>query len=173
VVNPFTISQGVEVPAGIYEFYSLEGEYQPLRGKPYRIGASVIAGSFYDGWRISCTATPVAYISAHIQFEGTYQLNRIAFPDRDQSFTGHIGRLKLESFLNAKHSFIAFIQYNSANNSVLSNLRYRFNPSEGHDLYIVYDEGLNTEREREIPVLPLMKYRTIMLKYSYTFKVGV
>jgi len=133
----------VEVPAGIYKFYVIEGEYEPLRGNPYRIGARAIAGSFYDGWRVSC------------------------------SFIGHIGRLKIESFLNVKHSLIAFIQYNSASDAFLTNLRYRFNPSEGHDLYIVYDEGLNADREREIPILPLMKNRTIMLKYSYTFKVGL
>jgi hypothetical protein len=161
------------VPAGIYKFYSVEGEYEPLRGNPYRIGARTIAGSFYDGWRVSCSFTPVAYISAHLQLEGTYQLNRIEFPGRDQSFTGHIGRLKIESFLNVKHSLMAFIQYNSASDAIFTNLRYRFNPSEGHDLYIVYDEGLNSDREREIPILPLMKNRTIMLKYSYTFKVGL
>jgi hypothetical protein len=173
VAQSFTISTGVEVPAGIYEFYGIEGDYEPLRGNPYRIGGHAIVGSFYDGWRVSCSLTPVAYVSAHLQLEGTYQLNRIEFPDRNQSFTGHIGRLKIESFLNVKHSLIAFIQYNSASDAVFTNIRYRFNPSEGHDLYIVYDEGLNSDREREIPMLPLMKNRTIMLKYSYTFKVGL
>jgi hypothetical protein len=173
VADTFTISTGVEVPAGIYEFYGIAGEYEPLRGKPYRIGTRVAAGSFYDGWHASWSLTPVAYVSAHLQLEGTYQLNRIEFPDRNQSFTGHIGRLKIESFLNVKHSFLAFIQYNSDSDAIFTNLRYRYNPSEGHDLYIVYDEGLNSDRERETPVLPLMKNRTIMLKYSYTFKVGL
>ncbi|GAH52410.1 unnamed protein product, partial [marine sediment metagenome] len=52
-------------------------------------------------------------------------------------------------------------------------IRYRYNPREGNDFYIVYDEGLNTDREREIPVLPRASNRTIMLKYSYTFNIGL
>ena len=172
VTAPFSISSTADVPAGKYKFYGIEGNYYLRRGNPYRIGISLIAGSFYDGRRISLSIIPVAYFSDHLQIEGTYQLNRVVFPNRDQTFTGHIGRIKIETFLNVRHSLIAFIQYNSANDAIITNFRYRFNPREGHDLYIVYDEGLNTDREREIPVLPFTKNRTIMLKYSYTFNIG-
>jgi hypothetical protein len=51
-------------------------------------------------------------------------------------------------------------------------LTFRYNPREGHDLYIVYDEGLNMDRQREIPVLPPSDVRTILLKYNYTFIMG-
>ena len=65
----------------------------------------------------------------------------------------------------------AFIQYNSANDLILMNIRYRYNPREGNDFYIVYDEGFNTDRRREIPFLPLTRNRTIMIKYSYMFNM--
>jgi hypothetical protein len=101
-----------------------------------------------------------------------YQINRVEFPDRDQQFTGHIGRLKISAFLNSKLSLVSLAQYNSAVNKIITNIRFRYNPREGHDLFIVYDEGLNTYREREIPELPLSSIRTILLKYSYTFIIG-
>jgi hypothetical protein len=173
VTESFSFSDDTDVPAEKYTFYGIEAEYYPLRGSPYRIGTEIEAGSFYDGRRITMTLYPTANISAHLQLEGMYQLNRVEFPDRNQKFTGHIGRLKALAFLNVKHSLIAFIQYNSANNAIITNIRYRYNPREGNDFYIVYDEGLNTNREREIPVLPRTSNRTIMLKYSYTFNIGL
>ncbi len=173
ITESFSFSDDTDVPAAKYIFYGIEAGYYPLRGNPYSIGTYVEAGSFYDGRRITISLTPRANISAHLQLEGMYQLNLVEFPDRNQKFTGHIGRLKALAFLNVKHSLIAFIQYNSANNAIFTNIRYRYNPREGNDFYIVYDEGLNTNREREIPVLPHTKNRTIMFKYSYTFNIGL
>ena len=66
-------------------------------------------------------------------------------------------------------SLTAFVQFNSAQDIVVSNLRLRYNPQEGNDLYLVYDEGFNTDREREIPALPVTKNRTLLVKYTYTF----
>ncbi|MFC2125026.1 DUF5916 domain-containing protein [Bacteroidota bacterium] len=173
VTESFSFSDDVDVPAGEYTYYGIEGIFNLRRGNPFTIGSNITVGTFYDGRRITMTLTPRANVSPHLQLQGTYQLNWIEFPDRNQKFMGHIGRLRASAFLNVKHSLIAFIQYNSANDGVLTNIRYRFNPSEGHDLYIVYDEGLNTDREREIPVLPRSNNRTIMLKYSYTFNIGL
>ncbi|MBT4483317.1 MAG: carbohydrate binding family 9 domain-containing protein [Candidatus Latescibacteria bacterium] len=173
VTELFSFSDDADVPAGKYTFYGIEGEYYPFRGNPYRIGTTFKAGSFYDGRRITMTLNPRANISAHLQLEGMYQLNRVEFPDRNQKFTGHIGRLRTLAFLNVKHSLIAFIQYNSANDKIITNLRYRYNPREGNDFYLVYDENYNTDREREIPVLPVTSNRTVMLKYSYTFNIGL
>jgi len=73
--------------------------------------------------------------------------------------------------LSTKFSAAVFVQYNSAADAVVANIRIRFNPREGNDLYIVYNEGLNTNRYREIPILPLTASRAIMLKYTYTFNV--
>ena len=101
-----------------------------------------------------------------------YQLNALKFPDRNQKFTGQIGQLKISAFLNSKLSLVSLVQYNSANDKIITNIRFRYNPREGHDLYIVYDEGLNTERQREIPTLPQTSIRTILLKYNYTFIIG-
>jgi hypothetical protein len=101
-----------------------------------------------------------------------YEFNAVEFPDRNQKFIGHIGQLKISAYLNSKLSLVSIVQYNSAIDKIITNIRFRYNPREGHDLYIVYDEGLNTYREREIPELPRTSIRTIMLKYSYTFIIG-
>jgi hypothetical protein len=68
-------------------------------------------------------------------------------------------------------SLSAFIQYNTAINKVISNVRFRYNPKEGTDLYIVFNEGRNTLLEREVPHLPLYDQRSIMIKFTYTFEL--
>jgi hypothetical protein len=45
------------------------------------------------------------------------------------------------------------------------------NPREGTDLYLVYNENLNSNRFRELPALPVSACRAILLKYSYAFSL--
>lgn len=56
-------------------------------------------------------------------------------------------------------------------NRVVANVRFRLNPREGNDLYIVYDEGLHTDIHRLTPGLPHSVGRTVLLKYTYTFRL--
>jgi hypothetical protein len=65
------------------------------------------------------------------------------------------------------------VQYNSTTQRVNVNLRARYNFSEGTDLWIVYDEGLATDRlpEPEEPRLPFSMSRSVMLKYTHTFRM--
>ncbi len=52
---------------------------------------------------------------------------------------------------------------------MLTNFRFRYNPREGNDLYIVFNEGRNTYRNIDEPRLPLYNSRSILVKYTYTF----
>jgi hypothetical protein len=51
------------------------------------------------------------------------------------------------------------------------NARLRYNPREGNDIYVVYNDTLNGNRFREAPHLPVSSGRALMLKVSYTFNV--
>jgi hypothetical protein len=53
----------------------------------------------------------------------------------------------------------------------LANVRLRYNPREGNDFYIVYNEGRNTSLDRETPPLPGLDERALLVKYTYTFNV--
>ncbi len=172
VTESFSFSDDVDVPIGKYTFYGIVGSFNSPRGDLYKFSTTINAGSFYDGRRFTINLKPQANLSKHFQLEGMYEFNAVEFPDRTQKFMGHIGRLKISAFLNSKLSLVSLAQYNSAIDKIITNIRFRYNPREGHDLYIVYDEGLNTYRDREIPELPLSGIRTIMVKYSYTFIIG-
>lgn len=169
ITEEFELSDDVEIPVGKYTYYGLRGFFMTPMGKLLFSEGMVDVGTFYDGYRISLTVTPKWSVSSGLELSGMYQFNRVGFPERIKDFTAHIGRLRVVFMPTTKISASAFIQYNSAIDAVTANIRLRYNPREGNDLYIVYNEGLNTDRLREVPNLPFSSGRTIMIKYSYTF----
>jgi hypothetical protein len=48
-------------------------------------------------------------------------------------------------------------------------VRFRYSVREGHDLWIVYNADVNTDRYRQAPTLPLTNTGTVLVKYTYTF----
>jgi len=169
VPETFSFSDNAEVPEGRYSFYGMNGEFSSALGKPIQAKATLDVGPFYDGWRTSLGLTPRWNIFSDLELSGIYQVNRVTFPDRNQQFTAHIAGLRVLYMLSTEFSATAFIQYNSAIDAVIANIRLRYNPREGIDLYLVYNEGLNTNRYRQDPILPFTSNRTVMLKYTYTF----
>ena len=169
VPEPFSLSDEAEVPEGKYTYYGLKVAFNTPDSKLIYTNVSLDVGSFYDGRRVTLGLSPRWNASPSIELGGSYQFNRVTFPDRDQHFIAHIGGLRVLYMLNTRFSATAFIQYNSAVDAVITNIRLRYNPREGNDLYIVYNEGLNTNRYTGDPILPFTDNRTVMLKYTYTF----
>ena len=84
---------------------------------------------------IICSST--IKVGTDFDFGLTYYLDYVDFPERDMGFTNHIFGIKGLMTLTTKTSLASFIQYNTAINRVIGNVRFRYNPSEGHDLWIV------------------------------------
>lgn len=164
----FTLGGGVEVPVGHYEFGSARLQYSPASTGLIRASASIEAGSFFDGTRISAWITPTWTPSKHLQLSGTWQHNRIDFPDRDRHLRTTVLRVRPYLMINERLSALAFAQYNSAADAVVLNVRVRYNPREGNDLYVVYNHGLNTDRLDYDPVRPRLDNQTLVFKYSHT-----
>ncbi|MEE9464677.1 MAG: DUF5916 domain-containing protein [Candidatus Neomarinimicrobiota bacterium] len=163
------LPEDVFVPPERYAFYELGGMYQMPEGKLLRSGFNVSAGQFYDGLYLTAGLTPAWTISQHLTLRASYQPTWALFSERDQAFMSHLVWLRANAALNTQLSTSAFVQYNSAVDAVGINIRFRYNPREGTDFYLVYNEGLNTDRHREAPVLPVSDARSVLLKYSTTF----
>ena len=169
IFDTLEISDDAYVPVGEYRYWSMDGMLMTPMSRPLLTTLMIIAGSYYDGTRVSIGLQPQWSLSASFQLSGFYEYNRVDFSERNQKFLAHIVRLKALYMLNTKLSVSAFVQYNSADDNIISNFRLRYNPREGNDFYIVYNEGTNTDLDREIPNYPRMSDRTLLLKYTYTF----
>jgi hypothetical protein len=108
-------------------------------------------------------------VSRHLEIGGTYRVTFIRFPEWERAFETHVGGIRIQTALNKQVSLNSFVQYNSAFDLVSTNVRFRYNFKEGSDLWVVYNEGFNVDRTREVPWLPLTNDRTILVKYSHTF----
>jgi len=167
----FDLSDEVFIPAGDYWFNSVELEVQTDITKSYSSAIQVEIGEFYDGWRSGITIEPTFNINSSLEISGSYEYNRINFDTRKQLYNVHLANLKTSVMFTTKLSIAGLLQYNSLSKGFLGNIRLRYNPREGNDFYIVYNDLVNTDLERSIPFLPRSSERTILLKYSYTFRM--
>lgn len=158
-----------EIPVGEYDFTQFNTTVFTPFGSLLGFFAVATVGQFYDGNLISLNLAPRYKVSPHINLDGFYQYNRGEFSERNQSFNSHLARIKLEYLMDTKFSVSAFLQYNSLDQVFAPNIRLRYNPKEGNDLYIVFNDLLNSNRERELPHLPVSDSRVVVVKYTYTF----
>jgi hypothetical protein len=82
--------------------------------------------------------------------------------------TAHIARFRAQVMASSTLSGTGFVQYNSASDAVVLNARVRWNAREGNDLYLVFNEAVNTDRFGYTPARPLTERRTLLVKYSHT-----
>ena len=169
ISDTLDLPEDVFVPPDDYLFYEAGMDYNMSSGNLLRTNVSLKGGPFYDGTFFSVGISPHWIISKHITIGGNYQPTWAEFSNRGQSFITHILSLRANIAFNTKFSTNTFILFNSAADAAGINFRLRYNPKEGTDFYLVYNEGFNIDRERELPNLPLSARRSVLLKYSITF----
>jgi hypothetical protein len=167
----FEILDPVTVPAGEYSYLSGTLMLQTPASRPLYTIFMFDGGGYYDGFKLSPSLQPSWSIGASFELGGLYRFDRVCFPDRNQALNNHIAGLKALFMLSTSISFSAYMQYNSAIHQIISNVRFRYNPKEGTDLYVVFNEGRNTMLDRETPALPVYDQRNITVKFTYTFEI--
>jgi hypothetical protein len=167
----FELADPVIVPVGRYQYLSTELMLQTPGSRSFYSILMFEGGAYFDGYKLSPSIQPKWNLGASVELGGIYRLDLIRFPDRGQKLNNHIAGLRALYMFSTKLSLSAFVQYNSAINQVISNVRFRYNPKEGTDLYVVFNEGRNTWLEREVPHLPPYNQRNITVKFSYTFEM--
>ena len=169
LTEKFVLSENAVVPAGIYRFGRYSASYNMAGEKILRTGIMIETGKFYDGWLNTITFTPSWFVSKHLELGLQYSYNQANFSERDEKLNIHITRLKIGTAVNSQISTNAFFQYNSDADLFSANVRFRYNLREGNDLWIVLNEGLNTNRLSRTPNLPLSSAESLLVKYVHTF----
>lgn len=161
----------VFIVPGRYRYLSFMGEFATPMSKPFYNIFSLEAGRYFDGKRFSVRFQPTWNISCHLELGGTYSLDRVKFTGRELGMTNHIAGIKVLYMLNTRLSANMFLQYNTAFHGIIANFRIRYNPKEGNDLYLVFNEDRNTDLNRQVPKYPSYNSRAAMIKYTYTFSL--
>jgi hypothetical protein len=169
VLRPFTIGS-LTIPAGNYRYADLQVNLSMAQGRRVRTGMDFRTGTFYDGTRTQVLLTPTWNVSPHLELGADYQLNHIEFDERNQREDIQVARLRIRTALDARASGNAFVQYNSTTDRLDFNVRLRYAFAEGTDLWLVYNEGLDTETTLDLlgTRSPTSLARTMILKYTHT-----
>ncbi|MGH9383557.1 MAG: hypothetical protein ACRD2N_04630 [Vicinamibacterales bacterium] len=171
VLAPFRIGRGITIPAGVHDFADLQFVYTMPTGARLRTNVDFRSGTYFDGKRTQVILDPTWNASKHLELGASYQLTRLRFDSRSQNDTIQLLGLRVRSALNTRASGNAFIQYNSTSQRVDVNVRLRYNFAEGTDSWLVYNEGLDSERTSlgaGVPLAPLSLSRAFIVKYSHT-----
>jgi len=163
------LPENTEVLPGRYRYATFEWNYMMNDGHLLRTNLIATGGTFYDGNRMGIEVEPTWNTSRFLELSAAYLYDRVRFPGRGVGFDVHIGRLRVQASFTSKMSVGAFLQYNTSTNQFLANTRLRYNFREGNDLWIVFNEGRNTDRFGREPVPPALGSRNVLLKYTYTF----
>jgi len=169
LIEPYDLSDDVSVPLGHYVYPGLTFMLQTPQGRLLNTVFQGEVGGYYDGWRVSLGAKPTWSGIPDLEIGGLLQYNLVRFPSRDQSYLAPLGQLRALATLSVKLSISALVQYNGADDIAGANIRFRYNPREGTDFYIVYNEGINTDRLGRIPYPPLCRGRALYVKFNHTF----
>lgn len=156
-------------PGRSFRFVQFEAEVQAPDGALLRGEIELFGGTFFGGTRYGIEVEPTWNASRYLEIAGSYVLSRIDLPDPDTRFWVHLTGLRAELGFNTKASLNGFVQYNSADDLFSANVRFRYLLREGNDLWLVYNEGANLDREGRSPRPPALDHRAILLKYTHTF----
>jgi hypothetical protein len=171
VLAPFVIGGQANIPAGSYDFADLQVVHTMPSGAKLRTDVDFRTGTYFDGRRTQVILAPTWNVSPHLEFGGDYQFTALRFGVRNEAADIHLVRLRARTALDARASGNAFIQYNSTTDRLDFNIRLRYAVAEGTDLWLVYNEGLDTNRDRLLPeqLAPVSVSRALILKYTHTF----
>ncbi len=164
-----TFLDQINIPEGHYKYIHANAKFNTPDAFPFKTTIELNVGQYYDGSKNSLIVQPTWNVSRYLELEGRYQYDRIEIPDRNQKAESYLFRLKTLFMLNTKLSLAAFMQYSNIKKLSVSNVRFRYNPREGNDLYIVYSHGINTNRTELYPLPPVTNFWNINIKYTYTF----
>ena len=103
-------------------------------------------------------------MNSHFSVEPTVTFNWIDLPSG--AFLSKLVSNRANITFTPRMALGALVQYNSSNNSLGANIRYRWEYTPGSDFYIVYGEGRNTA----IEVPGELATRTFVVKFTRLFR---
>ncbi len=158
---PFKIARGVVVPAGGYTLRFLRVDAIAGQQRMFAGDLFVEHGPFYDG-----TRTTIGYSSARAKFsphfavEPGVSINRVTLPYGEFTATLVSGRA---TYAVTPQMFLSgLVQYNSSNNTLGANVRFRWEYLPGSELFVVYNEGRDTSASG----LPTFQNRAVAIKVT-------
>ena len=164
--EPFRIAPGVTIPIGGYGFENTHASFS--LGQTRKLGGtfSIEHGSFFTGDK-----TTVGFnrgrleLTPQFSFEPSVSYNRVTLPEG--RFITTLVTTRTTYTISPLMFVSAFLQYNTSNDTVGTNVRLRWEYQPGSELFVVYNEERDTLTPRRFPEL---RNRAFIVKINRLFR---
>ena len=162
---PFQISPGVVLPVGGYAFDAARLSYNFGAQRRANANLSIEHGTFFGGHRtVLSFGRGRVKVTPRFAVEPSYSVNWI---DLVQGvFTTHLVRSRVIYSMTPKMFASALLQYNSASNTLDTNIRFRWEYQPGSELFVVYNEHRDTLARS----FPGLENRALIVKINRIFR---
>ncbi|MSR19482.1 MAG: hypothetical protein EXR91_00675 [Gemmatimonadetes bacterium] len=141
---PFTISPGVILPPGEYDFTSFGASYTFGQQRPVSGALALRVGDFWSGTNTSLSLGQGRIeVTPQVSLEPSYSMNWVNLPEGD--FDAQIVRLRLTYTLTPRMFLSGLSQYSTSDDTFSANFRFRWEWSAGSELFVVYSEDRDTD----------------------------
>ena len=147
--EPFEIVEGVIIPVGDYKFQKVEVRVRTARERALSGNFTLTAGEFYDGERVELRSEIVWKPSHLFNTAFLYEYNNVDLPVGD--FDTHVVQLNLNFNFSPKLYWNITNQYDNVSDSFGINSRIRWTVRPGNDIYLVFNQEVDTFGERWHP----------------------
>jgi hypothetical protein len=163
----FEITEGVTIPVGGYEFDRIRVNYRMGPQRPFTGRVNASTGGFFGGSRTEIGCFGRVEISEKLSLEPDISQNWVEVPQGP--FTTTLLRLRGSYTLSARSVIGALVQYNTASQTLTTNVRYRWEYRPGSELFVVYSDGRDTMNfDRSDPA---MRTQSLVIKFTRLFRL--
>ena len=160
----FEISEGIVLPLAGYNFQDVRIGYELGRQRRLSGNFSFLAGGFFNGERKELRYRGRLGITKQLSVEPILSFNWIDL--EEGSFTAQLVGGRVNYSINPRSLFSALWQYNSTNDFLSSNIRFRWEYQPGNDLFVVYSD----ERNTFLSGYPVLENRSFIIKFTRLFR---
>ncbi len=160
----FRLTDDLAVAVGPHDFGTARLSY---RAGPQRAVSGNFAyqqGGFFSGTRRELSWRGRLEVIRHFIVEPTVSLNWITLPGG--AYDTRLLAARLNYNLSPRSFLAAFLQYNSASDSLSTNIRFRWEYQPGSDFYLVY----NSLRDTLAPGVPEHDTQSFIVKFTRLFR---
>jgi hypothetical protein len=145
----FDIFPGDTIAPGHYWYNRVEAGFESSSGRPvgYELAASV--GDFYTGTATSLEAQLTLRVAPHLIADLQLEQQRVRLASG--RFTARSARLRLDVASSARLASTLFVQYDNESERLGLNARFRWIPSPGSDVYVVWNSNWPTGLDGGVP----------------------
>ena len=138
IFEPFRVGSSDTVPVGVYDFRDGTIGYESSAGRAISGALRVGGGGYFGGSRQSVGLAGLWRASPHLSVDLSVDHNRVRLTD--DAFTADVLGGRVNYAYSTRLFGSAFVQYNAAQEQLVSNLRVNFIHAPLSDLFLVYTE---------------------------------